>query len=855
MLNLDLIIDDRIKRLYNGIVDPREALKIILKNAYPSLDYRTYINKPSRLKRCNFSTLSDFIQEIFRLTERVNMCLEDSPHSQLTDRELFEFFIGGPNHNEKMILIEREIFSIEEAHNLLSRIEATRTYYQQSEYNISKSNPRNTTTEKKYCTYHKTNKHSSNECKVLSNKSNDKYSHRNNGVSHTIHTRMEKLASRDLLVPKVTINNEHDTRIIIDSGADYDFIFQEAVDAFSLKPYNTTKFSVELADGSSVTVNQMVSFTLTFQNIPHVMFKTYAYILPGLLNTLNLGFKFLAEHNLVIDPKEKMILQRDTVFGSTDNRLTSNSPIKSEENIKDDIIHLVELQKSKNPSIGNIPNIEHEIPLTTNKPIMSREYQVPSALKGELENTLRELEENKIIRRSHSKFSSPVFLIPKKTGGHRMVIDYRQLNEIMDKEIFPIPRIDDILCDLHGGRVYSQLDLNSGFHQINIAEKDKHKTAFLALGMHYEFNKMPFGATNAPRSFQRAMSSLFGHLNFVKVYLDDILIFSLDLKAHLSHLIKVFKIITLNKISINFAKSNFLPSEVKYLGCIINEKGISPDLELVKKHNFVSPRKKKDLQKLLGFINYFRPFIQDLSKDIIPITNKLKSDNKCFSWTDADDSIINTVKDKILSKGLLHHPNPKDPFILKCDASDYGIGGVLYQGDRIIRFFSKKLSSAEINYTITEKECLAILKSLDFFHTLSYGRKILIYTDNRNITFFKSAEKRRTQRWKIAQEYYNYELIHISGKENQEADYLSRSHSIVSQMQSDISKQVYDLHHRLAHPGISRTYLTIKNIICHPKLKKITKDVVQSCSHWQIHKESKQKYGKITGNYTSEKPF
>ena len=272
------------------------------------------------------------------------------------------------------------------------------------------------------------------------------------------------------------------------------------------------------------------------------------------------------------------------------------------------INNLIKYQKENNPPNGNIPGIEHNIKLTSTKPINCKSYPVPQAIKKLVQNIITDLLNKGIIIKSYSPYSSPAFTVGKKNGDRRLVIDYRRLNNITITDQFPIPRIDELLLDLHGSYIFSQIDLNSGFYQINVAKEDQEKTAFCIMNGLYQFTKMPFGATNAPRSFQRAMKYLFGDLQYVKVYLDDLLIHSESLDEHFTHLKEIFDRINNNNISINFNKSNFIVKEVKYLGCIVNQKGIMPDIFVSRETCICYTKNTKRYTKINWISKLFSPF-------------------------------------------------------------------------------------------------------------------------------------------------------------------------------------------------------------------------------------------------------
>ncbi|KAA5591127.1 RNA-directed DNA polymerase, partial [Pseudomonas aeruginosa] len=216
----------------------------------------------------------------------------------------------------------------------------------------------------------------------------------------------------------------------------------------------------------------------------------------------------------------------------------------------------------------------------------------------------------------------PIWIVPKKLNSQgertwRIVIDYRNLNNITVGETYPIPQISEILDQLGNSRYFSTLDLTSGFHQILIDPLDAPKTAFSVPQGHFQFNRMPFGLKNAPTTFQKLMNNCLSGLqgNRCFVYLDDIVIYSYDLKSHINNLSKVFERIRNYNLKLQPEKCAFLRKEVGYLGHIINEEGVKPNPDKIQAvAKFPTPKSPKDIKSFLGLVSYYRRFIPDFSK-------------------------------------------------------------------------------------------------------------------------------------------------------------------------------------------------------------------------------------------------
>jgi hypothetical protein len=181
------------------------------------------------------------------------------------------------------------------------------------------------------------------------------------------------------------------------------------------------------------------------------------------------------------------------------------------------------------------------------------------------------------IQPNNSPYSSPVILVKKKYKSWRLCVDFRSLNDLTIKNKFPIPVIEDLLDKLHGAKIFSKLDLRSGYHQIRMKEEDIHKTAFSTHFGNYEYKEMPFGHSNAPATFQEFMNTLFAQYlrKFVLVLFHDILVYNIDSVQHTHHLAIVLNILRLDQLKAKFSKCTFGQDKVEYLGHIISGQGVA----------------------------------------------------------------------------------------------------------------------------------------------------------------------------------------------------------------------------------------------------------------------------------------
>jgi hypothetical protein len=375
-----------------------------------------------------------------------------------------------------------------------------------------------------------------------------------------------------------------------------------------------------------------------------------------------------------------------------------------------------------------------------------------------------EMLQNGIIQPSMSPWASPIVLVKKKDGKQRFCIDFRRLNKITVRDVYPIPRIEDCLTALGGNHWFSTFDMHAGFWQIEMLEQDKQKTAFIVDGGLYEFNVMPFGLTNATATFQRYMDMVLAGLKWTSllVYLDDVCVFATTLKQHLERLEEAFSRFRLYNLKLNASKCHVLKKEFTYLGHIVTGEGIKADK---KKINAVlampTPKNIKQLRSFLGLCNYYRKFIKNYTLHCAPLYELL---SKEFSWTEEATEVFERLKLLLTTTPMLHYPDFKKVFKVSTDASDEGIGGVLSQTndegeEKVIQYISRTLQPAEQKWSVREKEALAIIFACETFRPYLYGSKFIIYTDHQSLQWLmKATTPARLVRWALRLAEYDFEI-------------------------------------------------------------------------------------------------
>lgn len=239
--------------------------------------------------------------------------------------------------------------------------------------------------------------------------------------------------------------------------------------------------------------------------------------------------------------------------------------------------------------------------------------RMPFAVRQEVSKQLKEMQQSGMIQPSRSPWASPVVMVRKKDGSHWFCVDYRLLNAVTKPDLYPLPRIDDLLDQLGQSRYFSTLDLASGYWQIRMQPESVEKTAFITPQGLFEFRVMPFGLTNAPSVFQRLMSHVLMGLNsddgpdFVAVYIDDVLVFSRTLTDHIEHLKLVIGRLQEVGLKLRPKKCHFIRREVEYLGHVISPDGLKPTLKLTAAVvDFPTPSSVWEVRQFLWLSSYYR---------------------------------------------------------------------------------------------------------------------------------------------------------------------------------------------------------------------------------------------------------
>lgn len=476
--------------------------------------------------------------------------------------------------------------------------------------------------------------------------------------------------------------------------------------------------------------------------------------------------------------------RKEAEVSSVIQRLVDESDLESSEE-KERTAKLLRDYRDRFPTDGSLGRsglVKHEIRTGNAPPRSVQPTRVDHSMREKLDGMVNDMLKRKVIRPSVSPYAARVVPVQKKDGSIRFCIDYRGLNADTTKDAFPLPRIDDCLDALSGAQWFHVMDLKSGYWQQELREEDRHKTAFTTHKGLFEFNVTSMGLKGAPASFQRLMMVALSGLvwDICLVYLDDIIVFGRSFSESLERLELVLKALRTANLTVHPGKCSLFRKKVKFLGHVVSKEGVAPDPSKVSavKH-FPVPTSVRGLREFLGLASYFRRFIPKFADVARPLHRLLESSSK-FQWSEECEAAFLGLKERLISAPVLRYPDFQKPFTLTTDASDVGLGAVLTQQENgkehVVAYASRSLTKVEKRYSVTERECLALVWATRRFRVYLQGRHFLLRTDHNPLVHLRQSKDPRGKlaRWILELEALDYELKYQPGVSLPHADALSR---------------------------------------------------------------------------------
>ena len=439
----------------------------------------------------------------------------------------------------------------------------------------------------------------------------------------------------------------------------------------------------------------------------------------------------------------------------------------------------------KKPSLCTMGR--HKIVTRDADPVKQKMRRMSPSDEKEVDRQVQEMLSNGICRPSDSPWSSGVILVKKRDGSQRFVIDYRLLNSATEKDAYPLPNAKDLFDKMHGSKLYSFLDCASAYWSIEMDERDRHKTAFSVPRGQFEMNVMAFGLCNSQSTYQRTIDSVLKGASNIVAYIDDVCCFSLDFEQHLHDLEQALSRLQAANMQLRPDKCHFGYEKGQFLGHMISAEGCSPlpaNIEAIR--DCPRPTSKKELQRFLGMVNYYRSFIPRMADTAAPLY-ALTRLNVAWYWSEECEQSFSRLRNILTSDMVLMFPQWEKPFYVEVDGSAAGVGAILSQEDaggrlRPLAFFSSGLTATQQNYSASEIECWAMISATRKWSVyVNAAPKVFLISDHNPLTWLRRQRdpRRKFARWITELESLNYTVVYRKGVNHAAPDFLSRLESSV----------------------------------------------------------------------------
>ncbi|KAG0435490.1 Transposon Tf2-6 polyprotein, partial [Dictyocoela muelleri] len=849
------LCSDEISIIIENSSDLEKAFKEILIAKYPTQTNFRYKRFLKNLKLNNFYSVINYKYAIDETLKRMKI---HKGYSKLELKRLSEeSFIDGIPDNilTKFISEGQKTYS-----QIFERISDTETFIisrncSNEIYKI-KDSQKNTM----WCKYHKSITHDDKDCVVQNDFRKNKNGKINNIKDYTI---LPYLFSRT--------DSNNSFKVLFDTGSTSSFINYKFLlkNRWNLENINTSV--ITSATGHKKQTKGIFKCILE-NSITKSTYNLYLKVIDDLEEKIIIGNDFLIENSVNIN-LGKMNLEFDGTLFKFNYSKTSDyclirpdySTKKINENSNEELSKIFKDYNSKIDTSKPISHSEFSIPMKNNDTPALNPYPCPQFQEKLMKDEIKDLLDLKIIKRSNSLFAAPCFIKKKDDGTGRLLIDYRNLNKLSIHMQYHFPDIYHAFHNFTGSKIFSRIDLRKGFYQVHINPSDTHKTAFVTNMGKFEFTRIPFGLLNAPKFFHSLICEILFDISNVSVFVDDIIIYTKNIEENLKKITTVLNKLADRNVIVNFKKSEFLKTSLSYLGFTISDGKYTTEQSRL--DNFLewkTPKTKRELQKLLGKVNWYRKFIPNLSGKLHNLYSKLSNKSNKISIT--DEEIYEQIKQNI----FLYIPDLNKEFTIHTDASEFAIGAVLTQESGIIDHYSKKLNSAQLNYSIVEKEMYAIFSAVNKWRPLISGSKIKIFTDNKNILGKSNDFSKKVNRWKASILDLNIMFEYISGNKNTIADNLSRSTDIKTNYINNtpnnsanytnnpptLENYLNTFHIVHGHPGYLPSYLTLRKIFNFPKgTNNLLKNLIKNCHFCQVSKINNRIYSEPKGSVITERPL
>ena len=424
------------------------------------------------------------------------------------------------------------------------------------------------------------------------------------------------------------------------------------------------------------------------------------------------------------------------------------------------------------------------------KPVIQPHRRIPFHMRKRVEEEIKRLEELDIIEKvdGPTPWVSPIVAMPKpkKPEEIRICVDMRLPNKAIKRTRHVMPTLDDILMRLNGAKVFSKLDLNSGYHQLELDEESRNITAFSTHVGLRRYKRLNFGVTCAAELFQNYIAEAIASVPNALNTSDDIMVYGKDQEEHDKALEAVLQALIGRNLTLNRSKCEFNKESIEFYGFVFGKDGISPDAKKVEAVQKMStPTSAKEVRSFLGLTNYVSRFIPQYATITKPLRDLTKK-NKQWAWESEHEDAFRTLKDSLAKSTSMSYFNPSAKTEVVVDASPFGLGAILTQHFRdekkVVAFASRALTDVESRYSQTEREALAAVWACEYFHLYLFGQTFTVISDHKPLEGIfnrpTSHTNARIERWNMRLQSYDFDLKYRPGADNP-ADFLSR-HPVLS---------------------------------------------------------------------------
>ncbi|RUS85862.1 hypothetical protein EGW08_006346 [Elysia chlorotica] len=430
---------------------------------------------------------------------------------------------------------------------------------------------------------------------------------------------------------------------------------------------------------------------------------------------------------------------------------------------------------------GKISNIKVKLHIDDQvKPIAQPHRRIPYHIRKDVEKELRRLEDQDIIEpvTGPTPWVSPIVVVPKKSGGVRLCVDMREANKAIKRERHPMPTIEDMINELNGSTVFSRIDLQQAFHQLELDEESRFITTFSTHVGLRRFKRLMFGVNAAPEIFQHALSTVLQDIPGVTHFIDDIIVHGANKAAHDKSLADTIHRFQERGVKLNKEKCLFGVRKLSFLGHTFGPDGVSVEPRKIQAIiDTKEPKTVSELRSFLGMTQFVARYIKSYATITEPL-RKLTRKTQPWRWGESEQTAFKTLKQKLTETGVMAYFNPKIHTEILVDASPCGLGAMLTQQGRVICYASRALTDTEARYSQTEREMLAVVYGVEKFHIYLYGSTFTVTTDHKPLLGIIRSTKpcsARMDRWRLRLMPYEFNLTYRPGKdEANPADYLSR---------------------------------------------------------------------------------